>query len=189
MKKLSYNLIILFMLFTIGCASSENAYPGGRISGPKGGASGISDGESERGQEYQSSAPKGGKQIQRILVYNSDIYFDIPEGSLDDIKKQIVDYVKSKDGYIVTESTYNITFKIPSDIFREALNYLKTLSKVRDQSIHTEDITAIYYDSKIRLKNMLELQKRLTDLLGKAKNVQDAIEVEKELDHPLFFGQ
>jgi hypothetical protein len=123
-----------------------------------------------------------GKETQRILAYNSNMHFDIPEKSADSVRSQMIDYVKSIDGYIVTENTNMLTVKIPSNQFREAIVELKKMGKVTSENVYTEDITDAYYDVKIRLENYTALQTRLKSLLAKAKTVQEAIEVEKELN-------
>ena len=86
------------------------------------------------------------------------------------------------EGHITSETTYSISLKIPASKYRDSIQYFKTLGKVIYESYVIEDITEAYYDSKTRLENLQKLQARLAELLQKAKNVQEAIEVEKELN-------
>lgn len=130
----------------------------------------------------EPSSKKQATTQQRILTYKGYITIEIdPEKSIE-TKKKIVEFIKTVNGYIVNESMNSLTFKVPADKFRTAIDEIRKLGRVLNESFSVEDITEAYYDAQIRLENSQKLQERLAELLKRAKTVQEAIEVEKELN-------
>ncbi len=119
---------------------------------------------------------------ERILTYKGNLTLEISSGQSDLIRSKIYEYLQKIEGHITSETTYSVSLKIPASKYRDSIQYFKTLGKVIYESYVIEDITEAYYDSKTRLENLQKLQARLAELLQKARNVQEAIEVEKELN-------
>lgn len=167
-------LFILLLLLTLGCSSArremQTTY------------STAGDFSKPAEAEKSSSSKKQTNQQQRILTYKGYITIEIENGASIEVKKQIIEYVKKIEGYVVTESTSSLMLKIPADKYRDVIEEVRKLGKVISESYSVEDITEAYYDTQIRLENSQKLQERLTELLKKAKTVQEAIEVEKELN-------
>lgn len=166
-----YIIIFLIIGFFIQC-SSRRDYQKAQVSG-EGDVVSTSAEIGERKQEPQ----KG-----RLLTYKGNLNLEISSGESQEIRNKVFEYLQKIEGYITTETTNNLSIKVPSQKYREATAYLKTLGKVTYESYSIEDITEAYYDSKIRLENAVKLQVRLTELLKRAKSVQETVEVEKELN-------
>ena len=133
-------------------------------------------------KEKSPSFKKQNSHQQRILTYKGYITIKIENEKSQEVKTKIIDYVKTKEGYVVTESTHSLTLRVPADKFRDVITEVKKMGEVISESFSLEDITDAYYDAQIRLENAQKLQERLLELLKKAKTVQETIEVEKELN-------
>lgn len=121
------------------------------------------------------------KQEGRILTYTGSITLEVPENEISDVMDKMYKHIEEKKGFLISRGRNHLNAKIPASDFIHTFNWMKTLGEVRAENIQIQDITEGFYDSKVRLDNALKLQKRLLDLLEKAKNVQEAVEVEKEL--------
>lgn len=165
--------LLLALIFFIHCASSRESkeYPH-----PQSPSVGSSESDKLTLSKKQTS------QQQRILTYRGYITIEIESEESIRVKKKIIEYIQSIQGYIVSESTNALTIKVPAEKFRASIDEIRKLGKVLSESFSVEDITEAYYDAQIRLENAQKLQERLSELLKRAKTVQEAIEVEKELN-------
>lgn len=78
----------------------------------------------------------------------------------------------------------NLDLRIPKARFADVLTDLKTLGKIKEESLHGQDVTEEYTDMEARLSNAKRLEMRLLELLEQqSKNLKDILEVEKELAH------
>ena len=99
-----------------------------------------------------------------------------------------VQLVEESGGYIlsgtISESEgarADITIKVHPKGFTSLISKLENLGTVEYKSISGEDVTEEYFDLKAELATQLALKARLFELLKKAKNVEEAIMVEQEL--------
>lgn len=106
-------------------------------------------------------------------------------------KKQIYEYVKNCNGYVVNEnleakepySSYSILLNIEASQF-DRFVYLLDSAKLNvvSKSFSVEDVTMEYVDHATRLENKKKLEKRYLDLLAKSKNVKEMLEIEEKLE-------
>lgn len=174
--------MMFLIALLIGCAASrKEAYPPQEY--PAGDVSRGNTGDSSASKS--SSAGLSGKKLQeqtkRILSYEGYIHLLVPNKNKEEIIENIAEYVRNQKGFIFSQNKTSLTFKIPSKYFRKTFSYIKTKGEVDEENIRIIDITDSYYDTKIRLENSENLQKRLIELLKKAQNVSETVEVEKEL--------
>ena len=75
----------------------------------------------------------------------------------------------------------NITVRIESAKFSDAMEYIETLGTVVNQSESVNDITDSYVDTQSRLEVKEQEKVRLTELLNNAENISDIITIEGRL--------
>lgn len=126
-----------------------------------------------------SGPPSIQKQAQPLLIYTADYTMAVFEttAAIDAVQKM----AEALGGYLVKRTDGYITVRVPSNTFKTALGKLEALGDVlhRDESV--EDVTEAFYDLKIRLDNARAMRDRLEQLLAQAKDVKEALAVEKEL--------
>lgn len=119
-------------------------------------------------------------------------YIKIEVSEYQGTSKDVLDVVKSLDGYVSNENTYiydeennltagNITIKIPKDKFEEAFTNLETLGYVKNKNKNTQDVTEEYIDTESHLQVMRNKENRLNELLNKTGSLGDVLAVETEL--------
>jgi len=80
------------------------------------------------------------------------------------------------------ETSYHLSMRIPSASFDEFVQVLSSgTGKVVDKEVNTRDVTEQFIDLESRLANKRGYLKRYNELLQKARNVQDIIEIEEKI--------
>lgn len=106
--------------------------------------------------------------------------------------EQLREKVKKYGGYISreeqSESDYQIQnsviIKVPVDQFENAVNDLmKDVSKLNEKNISSEDVTTQLVDGKSRLEAKKQVRLRYLDLLKQAKNMEEILTVQKEINN------
>ena len=75
----------------------------------------------------------------------------------------------------------NLVVKVPKDKFDGFLNNVSNFGNVIMKSISGEDVTSQYFDTEARLKSLQVQEERLLELLKKATELKDVVELEKHL--------
>lgn len=137
------------------------------------------------GGAQASQAPRqqaGPVDLDQKLVRNA--YLTVETDDEEDFEpaiRKLAELARSLDGYVASESKTSILFKIPTTRLDEALEAVKRLGKVTNANVTVQDVTAQYVDLQIRIDNLRRLRTRLQELLIAGQNVQEVLEVEKEL--------
>jgi hypothetical protein len=85
-------------------------------------------------------------------------------------------------GYIASMSASSIVLRIPSKNLRPIMGAVGDLGVVESRSMTAQDVTDEYYDVESRISALEKTHAQMLELLGKARNVQEALEVRRALD-------
>jgi hypothetical protein len=141
------------------------------------------------GQQAQGQPPGQGGQpaqvaadgpAQPMLIYTANLHLAVFEAG--EALEAIEQLARQKGGYLVRRTDNNIVVRVPAPIFHEALAEVAKLGDVLHRDVSAQDVTAEFRDLEVRLKNLQAVRGRLQQLLAQAKNVQDALQVERELE-------
>ncbi len=116
----------------------------------------------------------------RMLVYNAQLTVAVAEPDAAMQKAEAL--AAEMGGYVQKIEGRRETLRVPAARFREAVAKLGAYGAVTNRNIEAQDITEEYMDLELRLTNARAIRKRLEELLEKAKDVKDTLEVEKELN-------
>ncbi len=81
-----------------------------------------------------------------------------------------------------TDANVRIDCRVPATQLNQVLDSVASLGEEKARSVTATDVTEQYTDLETRLRNNLALRDRLQQLLQRAKNVQDVLAIEKELN-------
>ena len=134
-----------------------------------------------------SSGESVNSSIKPKIQVNGSLSMEVI--SLDSTIPKVKNIVSINGGRITSSNSgysnqpyVNINILIPSSVFDGVLVDIKQLSSiVTNENIYTNDVTEEYIDIESRLNVMLETEKRFIDLLSNAKNVEEIVQVEKEV--------
>jgi len=136
---------------------------------------------------YGESAPAP-EVTNRMVVQNSNLSLVVKDvsKSLDQIKQKTVNL----GGYMVESNldrpqdaaSGNITLRIPADKLDESLSYFRSISvKVISENLRGTDVTDQFVDNEARLTILEKNQAKFEDIMDRATNVQDILQVQREI--------
>lgn len=121
---------------------------------------------------------------QRKLILTG--YATIEVNTISNLDNQIEQWVKNFGGYISwsdgNEKSFNVTVKIPSQKFYDAMNSARDFGTVKNYNINSTDVTDEYYDIDARIESKRILRDKLQGYLQQATNIKDIMEIERELN-------
>ncbi len=124
---------------------------------------------------------------ERMVIYNA--YISIETSDIGGTFEKVKNLAGKYGGYVAGSSRSTqgmqeraeIILRIPKDEFRSAIKEIESYGKLLDERTSSEDITERYVDLKARLGNLQKQEKRLNEILSMAKNVEEILQVEREL--------
>ncbi|HWR60143.1 MAG TPA: DUF4349 domain-containing protein, partial [Clostridia bacterium] len=81
-----------------------------------------------------------------------------------------------------TEKQANMTIRVPESQFQSIFNNIKGMGKLVSENISGSDITSEYRDTQARADNLKIQEESLKQLMTKAKNVDEILRIETELN-------
>lgn len=202
MKKFKKTFTILFasvfiMASLLGCSSakSDSSATGGYE-----GAVTTSAGTvvRETGQNSSGSSNDSIQESENLgekMIYRARIIIETLEFA--NTLKDIEDYVSMLGGFVESSSISGlgeqyessssargyaeIVFRVPATQYGGMMENIRQYGNVTSQSSWSENITSSYYDLDGRLRAYRTSEERLLEILKKANEVKDILEVEREL--------
>ena len=139
------------------------------------------------GPGKSDSVPTGQKLIRTVNIDAETEDLEALLGSLTGKIASLGGYVERQDLY--NGSSYasyrsrnaNLTIRIPADRLDSFLEEVKDVSNVVSYNESQEDVTLTYVSTESRVKALETEQERLLELLSKAENMSDLLEIEARL--------
>ncbi|MEN6378758.1 MAG: DUF4349 domain-containing protein [Methanofastidiosum sp.] len=137
-------------------------------------------------QSYTESSELNSNDRKVVKNGNANIEVENFDSSISKIKELAIKY----EGYVTNSNMWisdsetksgNITVKIPEKRFEEFSDSLVQIGKIKSKETSGYDVTEEYIDLQARLKNLKNQEKRYTELLDMAKDVQDVLAIEVQL--------
>jgi hypothetical protein len=122
------------------------------------------------------------------IIKDARIGLEVKEYS--NYKQDLDSLVYAVNGYISSENldkdNYSIkcdlTIRIPSQNFEQLISFLeKGSEKLLYKNVSARDITEEYIDLETRLQTKKEVEKRYIQLLSRAKNIEEILQVEEKI--------
>lgn len=181
-------LSIVVILILFGCHQEPSYYK--NDSGVLGlvntsGEYEIEDTIEEMEVTYNMSVPK--ETSQKII---KESYLEFETNDLDKTFDNIQRYVKQNNGVIQNDNAsknYNrsirtLIVRVPTNGFQNTIDSIsKSVEYFDSKSISSKDVTEEFIDLEARLGAKRVLETRYLQLLSKAKNVKEMLEIEREL--------
>ena len=129
------------------------------------------------------------QELDKKIIKTANLHLEINDFNI--FGKLIHDQVKKSGGYIAEEhqkeTEYsienNITLKIPVNQFDNVMNTLSSAAvKTIQKNISAEDVTMKTVDVRSRLDAKKQVRLRYMDLLKQAKNMEDILHVQSEIN-------
>jgi hypothetical protein len=124
----------------------------------------------------------------RLIIRNGDLSVVVED--TDAAAADIAQLAGSLDGWLVSSDLFessgykrgSVTIRIPAERFDAAVEQIKAMAlEVRTESTSSQDVTEEYVDLESRLANLEATADRVRGFLDEARNVEDALDVNREL--------
>ena len=128
----------------------------------------------------------------RLIIKNAEMEIEVQD--TDQAMDLVTQVVGDVGGYIVSSRIWyvayqvesykqaSVTMGVPVDQFEVALRRLRAIAiRVVDESASGQDVTDEYVDLESRLRNLEATRDRIREFLDQAENVEEALEVNKQL--------
>lgn len=147
--------------------------------------------------EEQKTIQSEGEAYERKIITSGSLSLEVTD--FDNKMKSIADLAERNGGYVENSNvenhdyyiaegkrdklkTGNITLRIPAAKFSSAVEEIKTMGEVINHNTNSVDITEQYYDTTTRVDNLKVQENRLRELVTMAKNVDEILKIENELN-------
>lgn len=125
---------------------------------------------------------KSQPSVAQMLIYTAQLRIQVAKQAFAETIDRVVDLAVGMGGFIAKHDNTTVQVRVPSLRFREALKEMEKLGKVSHRAVQAQDVTEEYHDLSVRLKSLRATRDRLEQFLNRAKNIQEVLAVEKELD-------
>jgi len=133
-------------------------------------------------KEPAKKSPKAAATtIAQMLIYTAQLRLLVDPKKYAERIDAVVDIAVAMGGYISRQDNQNVTVRVPSARFRDALKEMEKLGQVTQRDIQVQDVSEEFHDLGVRLKSLKATQQRLQDFLKRAKNIQEVLRIEQEL--------
>jgi hypothetical protein len=119
-------------------------------------------------------------QADRHIVYTATMHVSV--FNLVDAMEVAEALPEKYGGYIASMTEGSLVLRIPSKNLRKLMSEVGDLGVVEHRSLQAQDVTDEYFDIEARITALEKTHAQLLDLLGKARTVQEALEVRRSLD-------
>ena len=137
-------------------------------------------------QIYTESSELNSNDRKVVKNGNANIEVESFDSSISKIKELSSNF----GGYVTNSNMWtsdsgtksgNITVRIPENRFEEFGDSLIQVGKIKSKETSSYDVTEQYMDLQARLKNLRNQEKRYTELLSMAEDVEDVLAIEVQL--------
>lgn len=182
MKKYVWFVLLLFIFSCKGEYSNEPVPENSRISGALNGFSNDA--------EYDIVPPPAASEVILEQKLIREAYLRFQTKNIDTTFQNITSYVKRNGGFIQndrSDKSYNqltrtLIVRIPVKNFNTVVNDIdKDVAYFDSKNISSRDVTEEFIDLEARLKAKRTLEERYLQILSKAKNVKEILDIEREL--------
>jgi len=134
-------------------------------------------------------APAKSQMPQKII---KESYLEFETIDLDKTYDNILRYIKQNNGFIQNDnasknynrSTRSLIVRVPTKGFQNTIDSItRSVEYFDTKRISSKDVTAEFIDLEARLNAKRTLETRYLQLLSKAKNVKEMLEIERELSN------
>jgi hypothetical protein len=199
-------MLLLFAL--AGCAAQQRASLGnansssaptlaesGRAAGaPQGGGAGGQAVAQNVSLQQADASQNAAAAVERKIIRNAELSLETDEPQK--AMQRVASVAEARGGFVVTSESrqeagadggrayevITVEARVPAAQFDAALNDIRAVgSRVTAQKITGQDVTEEYIDLEARLRTQRALEAQLLDIMKQARQVSDAITVQREL--------
>ena len=151
-------------------------------------------GDAEQAEPSTQEAPGGVEAgpteigVGPKIVKTADIALEVKDGTFQEAFSNAEGIADQHGGFIISSSTSGqearsgeLTIRVPSQQFEEALAALKSVGILRSEQVDGQDVTADFVDLQARLRHAQIQERFFLTLLREADSISESISVNRHL--------
>lgn len=116
------------------------------------------------------------------IIYTGMLAMLVDEDQLAAALDRAIDLAEAVGGFQSSRKDTSVELRVPAPKFRHVLKQLEGLGEVTSRSVNAQDVSEEIHDAEVRIENLEATQKRLLELLAKARNIPETLTIERELE-------
>ena len=143
-----------------------------------------------------STAPQNSKSVQTneskpvpeatvqsaLVIYTGGVTMMEDQEKIPALIDKLIDLSESFGGRLQARRDDGVSIRVPSAHFREAMTKIDSLGAVTHRSVKADDVSEEFHDAEVRLMNLKATRQRLQEFLAKTNNMQEALNIEHEME-------
>ncbi|MCX7703040.1 MAG: DUF4349 domain-containing protein [Planctomycetota bacterium] len=191
MRRISVLISLLGLLISaFGCSSvsklEQAEYSPKRFGAETPSAPSLPTGEKEdsminflRNENGKEGGGEKAAETKRLIIYTATFSIGVYEidSAVDRAKKS----AEEVGGYVQEEGDNYVVLRVPAKSFWETVEKIRAIGRVIEKRVKAQDVTEEYLDLELRLKAKKEYLAALKELLSKAQNTEEILEVQRQI--------
>ena len=181
MKRLLAILLALTMLFIAGCGAKSMESNGSSMDRVD---SSVSEsGKGELVESPENALTQGQKLVRKLWLTAETENLDTLLGSVEQKVRTLGGYMEAREihNYSVYNRRAELTIRVPADSLDQFAEVVKENANVTSTTETADNITLSYVAVESRMKALETEQTRLLELLSKAENMTEILQIEERL--------
>ncbi|MCA9650939.1 MAG: DUF4349 domain-containing protein [Myxococcales bacterium] len=126
--------------------------------------------------------PTTGPDVDQMLIFNGTVGLLVDHLGTATGIDEAVDLAVRAGGYIAQQTDTTVILRVPSGKFRKVMRGVEKLGDVQSRSVQTLDVSEEFHDLGVQLEHLEATRDRIKKLLSTAKDLQEIMTVERELE-------
>ncbi len=150
-------------------------------------------------RNYTSGTGESASAVERMMIYNANMEIAVEDPA--SAMESIIQMAEDAGGFVVSSNVYqsfsessgtqpraNVTVRVPAGELDSIMSEIKGLTPnpeedVLSENVSGQDVTAEYTDLASRLRNLEAAEEALVELMEKAEDPEDVLNVFDELTY------
>jgi hypothetical protein len=115
-----------------------------------------------------------------LLIYTATIHLSVFE--VEATQRTVVALAQELGGFLAQQNDQQVVIRVPAGKFRDALARIEDAGDVLHRNVQALDVSEEFRDVQIRLRNAEVVRDRLAALMAQARTVEEALNVQRELE-------
>jgi predicted RNase H-like nuclease (RuvC/YqgF family) len=125
---------------------------------------------------------EAGQSVESDRLVIAEATIELQSLQPDTVHARVIDMAFVYGGYVLSSEDGSTAIRIPASSFKDAIREIEKLGEVTAEKITGQDVTESFRDLQTRLDNTQKTRQRYLSLLDMAKNIEEVLMLEKELE-------
>jgi hypothetical protein len=159
----------------------------------------VMEEEAEAPRSYTSGTGETASAVERMVIYDANLEIAVEDPI--SVMESVIEMAEEAGGFVVSSNVYqsysesggtqpraNVTVRVPAGELDSIMAEIKAMTPNPDEDVLSEnvsgqDVTAEYTDLESRLRNLEAAEEALVELMEKAEDPEDVLNIFDELTY------